>query len=826
MPIDFSKLNSNPIEKIIHPREIFMSLSSKNKKYSYPRDVQSEVWNKWFENKNNKDNIIKMNTGSGKTVVGLLILKSCLHEGKGPAVYVVPDSYLINQVKNEALDLGINITDSENDQNYLRGKSILIINIHKLINGKSVFGMRSHDNIPIKSILIDDVHACLNTTESQFTIEIPRDNVMYDSIFSLFKEDLEIQYENKYLDLIDDEPNTSLLVPFWIWQNKYHEVNKMLHEQRNNDFLKFTYPLISDCLKLCSCIISSKKIEISPKSIPIDKISNFSNAERRIFMSATLSDDSILVSHFNIDNEKIKHIITPEKADDLGERLILFPNIINPKFSDEDLKQKFKDISKEKNVVVIVPSNYKASQWEDYTDLILDKNSLEDGVKKLKSEHVGLVLLVNRYDGIDLPEKACEVLIIDDLPDTRSEYNKIEERALFSSDRVINEKIQKIEQGMGRGVRSNNDYCVIFLVGEKLTYAMNNGGLNKFSTATKAQIELSEEICAQIKTIDDMFDTINYCLNRNTDWITISKSRLVNLKYNNETNIDKYSIAYRKAFNAAQIGNYEVSTSIINDIVNSTSNEKLKGWLKQLLAEYTNLTDPVKSQEILKSAIQYNTQLLKPKDGIQFNKTFKKFSGQGKLFRDYISENQIDQNSFLFKIEELFEKLIFRPETAHPFEAALYEIAKLIGYDSKRPELETGKGPDVLWLIGESNYLIIECKNGVTNETICKHDCNQLNGSIEWFISNYDTNYCNYTPIMIHLSNSFSYECSPNENIRIMTKDNLNFFKDNVLNFCKSVIKDENFYNINKINALLKNYKLSSDDFIKTYTCNFKRNSK
>lgn len=30
-----------------------------------------------------------MNTGSGKTVVGLMILQSCLSEGKSAAVYVV-----------------------------------------------------------------------------------------------------------------------------------------------------------------------------------------------------------------------------------------------------------------------------------------------------------------------------------------------------------------------------------------------------------------------------------------------------------------------------------------------------------------------------------------------------------------------------------------------------------------------------------------------------------------------------------------------------------------------------------------------------------------
>ena len=40
-----------------------------------------------------------MNTGGGKTVVGLLMLKSCLNEGVGPAVYVTPDNYLVSQAK-------------------------------------------------------------------------------------------------------------------------------------------------------------------------------------------------------------------------------------------------------------------------------------------------------------------------------------------------------------------------------------------------------------------------------------------------------------------------------------------------------------------------------------------------------------------------------------------------------------------------------------------------------------------------------------------------------------------------------------------------------
>ena len=84
-----SKLNSNAKTKTIEPREIFMTLPSKAPGYGYPRDVQSEVWKKWFNIRNEKNVILKMNTGSGKTVVGLIMLQSCLNEEKGPAIYAM-----------------------------------------------------------------------------------------------------------------------------------------------------------------------------------------------------------------------------------------------------------------------------------------------------------------------------------------------------------------------------------------------------------------------------------------------------------------------------------------------------------------------------------------------------------------------------------------------------------------------------------------------------------------------------------------------------------------------------------------------------------------
>ena len=152
--IDFTQLGISSLQKQINPRDIFMGLSNKSKKYQYPRDVQGEVWKQWFEQRNDRDTIIKMNTGSGKTVVALMILQSCLNEGVGPAMYVVPDKYLVEQVIGQARELGIKIVDSETDLDYQRKRAILITTIQKLVNGKSVFGLREENNYSIGSVII------------------------------------------------------------------------------------------------------------------------------------------------------------------------------------------------------------------------------------------------------------------------------------------------------------------------------------------------------------------------------------------------------------------------------------------------------------------------------------------------------------------------------------------------------------------------------------------------------------------------------------------------------------------------------------------------
>ena len=821
--IDFSKLGNHFNSSQLEPRDIFMSLPSRDKAYEYPRDVQSEVWKQWFEKRNNKNCIIKMNTGSGKTVVGLLVLKSCLNEGKGPAVYVVPDNYLVQQVCIEAEKLGIKTTNDEEDIDYLRKEAILVINIQKLINGKSVFGMRPSNNVNIGSIVIDDVHACMATIENQYTISIPASSDLYDSFLKMFSNSLKEQSENKYSDIVDNNNSfTSMLIPFWDWQEKSRQVYTLLAS--NQDGIEFNFPLVRDCLHLCNCIISSNRVEITPKCIPIHKISSFVRAERRIFMSATLADDSVFCTDLGLDAADLTTVISPEKANDIGDRLIIFPQVMNKRVSDDEIKFKLKGMSSTYNVVVIVPSYNRAQYWRDVSDMELNASNMDQGVEKLKQGHIGLTVLVNKYDGVDLPDDACRILVIDGLPNMRSEFDAFEQNANPTNQRLRSEQIQKIEQGMGRGVRSNTDYCVVVLLGKGLADIIyGSDGYSYFSEATKQQFKLSEGLWDQLSNpnVNDILDLSQYSLTRNLSWITVSKETLSSIKYTSEAHLNSTSLAIRRAFDAAESGRYQDSVEILTQEKNKVSDNELKGLLKQYIAEYINFYNPEQAQQILLSGISDNRMILKPIQGVQFEKILNRTGTQAQFFIDYMVENKINPNTYILKINSIMEKLTFSEDTAKMFEAAIKDISFMLGIYSNRPENEYGKGPDNFWDIGMSKFLVIECKNGTITDTICKHDCNQLNGSITWFETLYRSNSCTCFPIMIHNSNIFEYACSPDANIRIMTPDLLENFKANVNQFAINVVQVESFNNPVKINQLLNQFKLLGEQIVETYTTTF-----
>src|SRR5207244_12207515 len=117
-------------------------------------------------------------------------------------------------------------------------------------------------------------------------------------------------------------------------------------------------------------------------------------------------------------------------------------------------------------------------------------------------------VLVNKYDGIDLPDTACRILVLDGLPEAVGPLARVEAVTLGGSDALIARQIQRIEQGMGRGVRSPSDYCVVRLLGACLTQGLtSSGGYARLSGATRAQIDLSHRVADMLQ--GKPFDELN-----------------------------------------------------------------------------------------------------------------------------------------------------------------------------------------------------------------------------------------------------------------------------------------------------------------------------
>ncbi|MGB4812519.1 MAG: DEAD/DEAH box helicase family protein [Methylophilaceae bacterium] len=819
--IDFKKISGGQnSDTALQPRDIFIALPEKVQgKFQYPRDVQSQVWDKWFARRNEQNLVLKMNTGSGKTVVGLLILKSSLNEGHGPAVYVVPDNYLVKQVIDEAKNLGIPVTENHHSPRFLSGKEILIINIHKLVNGRSVFGVGDEGiKIKIGSLIVDDAHACIDTIEEQFTLSITPDNPAFDVIYNEFKPALSAQCSAKAIELETGDPTAYMLVPFWAWQNKLDVVQKTLIKNKTHADIEWVWPLIKENLKLSRCVISSTSIEISPHCIPIHMIPSLHHAQRRVYMTATLVDDSILVSHFGVTDDSILSAIAPTTAGDIGDRMILMPQIINQEFSDVDIKKICAYAAKQFNVVIIVPSESRANFWADVANLTLKKDNIYDGIEQLKAGHVGIAVLVNRYDGVDLPQDACRLLVIDGVPDVRRLIDKVEQGVLLGSEQVSTQILQRVEQGMGRGVRASDDFCAVLLLGKSLISNIYAGGaIEKFSPGTKAQIQLSEQVSMQItnQSLKELWETINYCLSQDKDWVSASKGALTNIAPLEPKQMDKVTLGLRQAYDFASANNLSKAPTPILAALNSVD-KLLSSYLKQCAAEYFNLYDEVEAQKLLLSASEDNTRVLKPLAGIGYHKLESKGLNQARAVKEYLATFP-NPNVALIKLNGLLEDLIFKPDTANKFEEAMKQIALFIGFTSQRPENEYGKGPDVLWGIGNLEYLVIECKNGAVVNTIAKHYCNQLNGSGEWFRNKYDAS-CSFTPIMIHPSNTFEYAASPNANTRIMIDEDLANFRTNLLGFIKSICTENKMNNEVAIKDRLIHYQLNSEQVCSTHT--------
>ena len=820
MIIDFTDFVVKDDEAVIHPRDIFFTLN-RDPSFSFPRDIQTEVMNLWFDNRNSRDSVIKLNVGSGKTLVGLLLLQSSLNENAGPSLYVTPDRQLTQQVVEEAEALGIGITEDPRDPTYEAGEQICVTNVYKLFNGLSIFGVGGRkDGIGIGTVVVDDAHACVSTIADQFRIVLPNDHDAYKSLFATLKEDIKGYNEAAFLDLESGDPHIFLEVPFWSWAMHQSCILRTLYRYRTDDALKFSYPFLREILPQCRCVIGGQKLEIEPPVPATDLVTSFRRAKRRIYMTATQSDDSVMVTHFGADPDNLGTPLVPSSSQSMGERMILMPQELNLDLKIEDIRTLLVDLAEAHNIVVIVPSEQASAFWKNYAAQILIGDKVVPGIARLKEEHVGITVLVNRYDGIDLPGNACRVLAIVDLPEVTSYSEIIDGEVLGNSSHNLKRQIERIEQGMGRGVRSNDDYCVVILFGAKLIRRLRSqNGEKLLTSATKAQLNLSRIIARRLEnpSLNDIKSVILQCLNRDTGWIRVSKKEMVGVDVDRELRLDPTKIAIRRAFNAVRDNQHAEAMKILSAAVSDAEEDQEKAWLLSKKAAFEHSMNASGAQKTLARAHKLEYSVMKPLLNTAYKKLDLPVERQTAILVKNHSERFLDPVQMKLFADELCSDLQFGNVSANKFEARINELAWFFGIPAQRPEKKFSEGPDNLWALSNGKFLVIECKNCATSDRgISKKDAGQLGQSVAWFEKQYLNTEC--IPVIIHPKNNLDQGASLVEGMRVMDIDKLEKLKTTIKSFAQQNANPSVFLHSVEVTKRLESLQLNADDLVNTYT--------
>ena len=424
----------------------------------------------------------------------------------------------------------------------------------------------------------------------------------------------------------------------------------------------------------------------------------------------------------------------------------------------------------------------------------------------------------------------CRILVIDSKPFAEELFDR------YVEDRRQGSKIQAgriariIEQGIGRAVRGEKDYCVIVIIGSDLVRALQAPGQRDFfSDQTRTQIQLGKDIAEFTKEeIDAGTDAmiafnglIRQCLNRDEGWKDWYSKQMNDMESRGKPTREDLLQVFQAEVNAErefQGRNYDRAADSIQGLLNSHKLDDLdRGWYLQEIARYTYPSSTAQSNELQRNAHKYNRSLLRPKENMIFTKV-KTLTPEKRLERikAWISSHEFFED-LATQLDAILTYLSFGV-IADRFEQALQDLAGTIGFESDRPEKEWKKGPDNLWGLRDDQYILFECKNEVAlnRAEINKRETDQMNRSSAWFNRHYPGS--KVTSVIIIPTTKLAIDAAFNDDVLIMRKKHLDQLTKNVRGFFNEFRKvDLRDLSERKIEEHLRTHKLTVDDLTSSY---------
>lgn len=470
------------------------------------------------------DVALELPTGAGKTLVGLLIAEWRRRALGQRVAYLCPTVQLARQAANKAVGYGLDVVTLVRRQaewpeadwtRFIRGQAVAISTYHAVFNSNPRLDSA-------QTLILDDAHAGEGPVAEMWSIRAPRDSDLYRAVLSILHEALPASMKERLAD--DDVEGTRRrlvdLVPPLALRDKASELTAAM-AARCVDRNAYVFDTIADNLSSCMLYMSWQEMLLRPLVAPTATHAPFSDADQRIYMSATLGSAGELERAFGVRRIVHPHLPTREDERGFGRRLFLMPGACQS--SPQADATIAAAIRRAGRAVLLTQSNAALDELLDATvseDVaVVSADEIERDSSTFTEADQAVLALANRYDGIDLPDQACRLIVMSGLP--RGAH--LQERFLsdrLEAGRVIDERVRtRLTQGAGRCTRNPQDFAAVLLRGADLIDFLSRDE-QIFALRPEIQAEVEFGLTNSGEADTDFLGLLNDMLERTEEWST------------------------------------------------------------------------------------------------------------------------------------------------------------------------------------------------------------------------------------------------------------------------------------------------------------------
>jgi hypothetical protein len=772
MAFDFSKLKPmDKKERLTDPIGLFQRLRVTDTSINDLWLAQGDALREWNKNRAEEDISIALNTGAGKTLVGLLVGQSLVNETRGFVLYACSSIQLVEQTAKKANGYGLPITTykqgSYSNDMATRGEAVCLTTYQALFNGKSVFAGRE-----IAGIVFDDAHAAEHLLRDHFSLKIRKDQPaqVFSSICAEFAEYFySIGLTSSFEEVRAGSSGRLLLVPPFEVRKAHPQILDILRSSSipTDTETAFAWEYLKNHIELCAFVISRSDIVITPAFVPVRTLPYFKHGVRRVYLSATLSASDVFIRTFG---RKPSLEIAPTTSAGECERMILIPAKMEDVTNDVHIA---KDLIHPYKALILVPSYARCVEWSDVIKPP-QKDEVTNSIEVFKvSAGNKKLLLTARYDGMDLPGDMCRVLVTDDLPSGAGQLERYLWEYLGLSGPLRSTIASRVVQSFGRIFRGMSDHGVAIITGKRLVeWLQIPKNLASLPHFLQKQLELGFQMSSNMK-LEEVPSSIDACLRRQPEWINVYEEFMRDAGHE-EIVLEPTALsdmALAEAMYAENMWNrdYDKAAKHLSSILEQAAEFSVSYacWHKIWLGYALELSGDIETARAL----------YRQAHGGQMNIPAYREGTSGTVTTGFPA--QVVAVSRLFDlpndgrvhVPRSFERDLLCLDgsgTAKQTEEALRCLGQYLGFDSSRPDNEHGTGPDVLWKVTETTALCIDAKTDKEDESVYrKQDLGQLADHVQWVR---DHSTCqSIIPCFVGPERPASNSANPQEGVKVAT---------------------------------------------------------